>query len=353
MTFLGMDPAAVQRAADALRAQGRELDGMVVQVDALVEQAAFVWPGPDSDRFRETWFDMHRPSLLATAAEVAARSAWLASQVEAQLGVSGMSASDAGPGVCEDPSATTGDLLDLSRAAYNDHGGIPGWDRLSDEELGSLGIDPALLQDPTTGFSACVFRNAEGALVVAYRGTTEWVAVRQSGAGVTVAPGLDLHADVLGSTYLSRQSEQAVALALAVQTAVGTDNVVFTGHSLGGRLAALASIATGAPAETFNAAGMSPSEMMYAHIAGGGTQPSFWQWLGSHDVFSDGNADAAHLGIDTSSITNHSASGDVLSGLQSGSPAPDALGNQHVYVIDGVNPVDSHSLDTLEPYVGD
>ena len=56
----------------------------------------------------------------------------------------------------------------------------------------------------------------------------------------------------------SEQYEEAVALALAVYDAVG-GRVTFTGHSLGGGLASAQALATGAPAVTFNAAGLDPA----------------------------------------------------------------------------------------------
>lgn len=352
MTFVGMDPQEVQRVADGLRARGQELEGLVDQVDASVQHAGAVWPGPDSDAFRDAWFDLHRTALLSAATETLTRAAWLSAQVTEQREVSGPGASGAGPGVCVDPThVSDGELLGLSRAAYADAGDVGDWQRLSDDELRDLGIDPALLNDPASGFAASVFRDADGNLVVAFRGTTEWVEVRRAGADVVIGPGKDLTADAAGATYLSRQGEQAVALALAVQVAAGDGNVVFTGHSLGGRLAALASIATGDRAVTFNAAGPSSSEMMFAHIAGGGESPSGLTWLAAQNPFDDGNADAAYFGIDVGNITNHRADDDPLSALQAHTPVPDAIGHQVVHDINAPDPVAAHSLDILEPFL--
>ncbi len=55
-----------------------------------------------------------------------------------------------------------------------------------------------------------------------------------------------------------------MTLAKGLVQSVGADHVSFTGHSLGGRLAAVSSVATGCPAVTFDAAGVSNSELAVA-----------------------------------------------------------------------------------------
>ncbi|WP_183097780.1 DUF2974 domain-containing protein [Nocardioides pelophilus] len=344
MTFVGMDLVAVQRGATAMAAQGDRLTDLLSQLDGAVANLTVLWPGPDCDAFQTAWFDQHRSSFQAAADELSTRAQWLQRQLEDQAEVSGMTMDQVSALVlepCVEPGDTsTQTLLDLSQAAYPDSGDVGGWHRLSDDELLVLGIDPGMVRDPASGFSASVFRNAEGQIVVAYRGTTEWF------SGFAVGP--DLLADVEGSVYLSQQSEQAVALALALRNAVGVENLTFTGHSLGGRLAAVSSIATGAHADTFNAAGVSPSEMMYAHIAGGGEGPNFFQWLGTHNPLMDDRFDAAVLGIDTSNIVNHQAPNDILGSLQVATPVPDAVGTQQYTPIETLNPIDAHGLDSLD-----
>ncbi|KAA1421553.1 hypothetical protein F0U44_04505 [Nocardioides humilatus] len=344
MTFVGMDLVQVQRGADSMSMQAGELTGLLGQLDGVIANLTALWPGPDCDAFQTTWFEHHRPALLAASDELIQRAEWLMRQIEDQAEVSGMTV-DQVRGIMLAPCLEPGDtsaqtLLQLSQAAYSDSGDVGDWHRLSDEELLALGIDPSLVRDPASGFSASIFQNSDGQIVVAYCGTTEWFD--------GIAPGADLVADAQGSVYLSQQSEQAVALALAIRNQVGVDNVVFTGHSLGGRLAAVSSIATGAHAETYNAAGVSPSEMMYAHIAGGGEGPGFFQWIGTHNPVLPDQYDAAILGIDTSNIVNHQAPNDILGGLQSLTNVEDAAGSQQYTGYDTWNPIEAHSLDSLD-----
>lgn len=108
-----------------------------------------------------------------------------------------------------------------------------------------LTVDPSLLEDKNTGLRAAVYTDGQGHYVVAFAGTTtdNWSDALTDGAQAVGMSGT--------------QYEQATQLARTVQQAAGTGNVAFTGHSLGGGLAATASAATGAPAVTFNAAGVS------------------------------------------------------------------------------------------------
>lgn len=344
MTFVGMDLAAVQRGADSMSMQSGELASLLGQLDGTISNLSALWPGPDCDAFQSTWFERHRPALLAVANELTARAQWVVQQLQDQVDVSGMTMDQVRAialGVCEAPGDTsTQTLLTLSQAAYADTGDVGDWHRLSDEELRAMGIDPSMVRDPASGFSASIFRNSDGDVVVAYRGTERWL------NGWAADP--DALADAEGSLYLSQQSEQAVALSLAVRNQVGVDHVTFTGHSLGGRLAAVSSIATGAHAETYNAAGVSPSEMMYAHIAGGGQGPGFFQWLGTHNPMLPDQYDAAILGIDTSHIVNHAAPDDILGIAQGINGVPDAAGSQQYTGIDTLNPIHAHSTESLD-----
>lgn len=53
-----------------------------------------------------------------------------------------------------------------------------------------------------------------------------------------------------------KQYNQAIDLVTKLSKALGAENLVITGHSLGGGLASASSLATGIKAETFNAAGL-------------------------------------------------------------------------------------------------
>lgn len=128
----------------------------------------------------------------------------------------------------------------------------PGYERVTDAELTALGLDRSMLLDKN-GFIADVFRTPEGGYVVAFGGTT-------------VGPGgamPDVYEDAVGGTTVSPQTRQVLAITEALERSGHSDQVAYTGHSLGGRLAGEAALATGSSAITYNAAGVSPATVDY------------------------------------------------------------------------------------------
>ncbi|MFB8281112.1 hypothetical protein [Nocardia colli] len=121
---------------------------------------------------------------------------------------------------------------------------IDGFIRLDESRLQQAGISSALLTDPKSGFRSGVYQNAEGKTVVSFAGTA----------------GRDIKswkANIFQGTGLSEQQyRQAGRLGKVVKRHFGAD-VVLTGHSLGGGLAATAALKSGAHAVTFNAASVS------------------------------------------------------------------------------------------------
>lgn len=133
-----------------------------------------------------------------------------------------------------------------------------GWSRLEagadgnslvDAQGNRIAIDPGLLSDDRSGFHAEIYQHQDGHYVVAYRGSEvgtersqlmDWVNNAQQGLGMDAT-----------------QYSAAVELAKRAEHVLGEGNVALTGHSLGGGLASAASLATGAPAVTFNASGLS------------------------------------------------------------------------------------------------
>lgn len=127
-----------------------------------------------------------------------------------------------------------------------------GWNRLEpvgdhmvDANGNTIAIDPSLLENEGSGFRAAIYQNQDGQYVVAYAGTDPGQ-MADIGADATQAFGLD-----------TAQYSQATQLARQAERVFGDGNVAFTGHSLGGGLAAAASLATNASGVTFNAAGLS------------------------------------------------------------------------------------------------
>src|SRR3546814_3373202 len=153
-----------------------------------------------------------------------------------------MRISDWSSDVCSSDLQDNYDVADARRGEPSPGTDLPGtWARMDDAAVRAVGIDPALLHDAMTGFDASLYRDASGAVVVAYAGSDEWQDWPHN-----FRQGLGLE-DV--------QYDQAIALADEAKRAFG-DDVILTGQSLGGGLAAAASMANEVPAVTFNAAGV-------------------------------------------------------------------------------------------------
>lgn len=141
------------------------------------------------------------------------------------------------------------ELAQMAQDVYDlDSAGIAGWARLGDAELMAAGIDPAALEDSSTGFRAALYTNGDGDHVLAFAGTDP-TSLRDWAANLGQGLGMD-----------TSQYNQAVALAKDAKLAFG-DDLVITGHSLGGGLASTAAIATDSAAVTFNASGLTDSTL--------------------------------------------------------------------------------------------
>ena len=179
----------------------------------------------------------------------------------------------------------------------------PGWHEVGPAELRKLGIDPALLEDKRTGFHATLFRDDNGRYVLSYEGTN----FHDFGG--------DVITDVKGAVATSPQVHQAIQAATTVKqrlmaNGVTAGNFSLTGHSLGGELAAAGSIATGAKATTFNAAGLSYTSMRLARESA------------VHNGFFTSDLDAR------ARVENYSYSKDPLTNIQKITTTPEAFGKQ-------------------------
>jgi hypothetical protein len=100
------------------------------------------------------------------------------------------------------------------------------------------------------GTDAVLYQNNNtGAYILAYRGTQS---LSDAGTDIYNGAGGD-----------STRYQAAANIAQEVQAQYG-NNVILAGHSLGGGEAALASVATGLSANTFNAAGVDPTAYGYS-----------------------------------------------------------------------------------------
>jgi len=136
-------------------------------------------------------------------------------------------------------------MAGLSTAVYK-QGNIPGYERLSDEELmETFGLDNNTLNNTNSGFKAAIYKSTLGQeppYTVAYAGTedgTDWKTNFIQGVGGK-----------------SEQHKRAMSVANAMNQELGPDGFAITGHSLGGGLANAANAVTGAQTTTFNAAGV-------------------------------------------------------------------------------------------------
>jgi len=211
------------------------------------------------------------------------------------------------PSFADEVRGQSGKSIDLTMARimadlYDETYGRPtgnavdGFSRLSDDQLRKAGIDPGVLDDTRTGFKARIYGDAEGRIVLAYSGTDEgkdWLVNFGQGLG-----------------FETVHYNQAMALARQAKVAFG-DDVVMTGHSLGGGLAAAAAVATDIPAVTFNAAGVHDKTM--ARI---GLDP-------------DAAAQEAENGL----IRRYAVKNEIITELQERTPImrslmPDAIGHK-------------------------
>lgn len=161
------------------------------------------------------------------------------------------------PGKQEPLKQAYKDMTDalISKDVYNDksiNGALPpGVSRVDDpQELAKLGLKQSDLQDPKSGLFSAVYHDKNtNTYIIANRGTSKG------------KDAIDDYAQAEGFTGLATQYKNAVAVAMKVKDAQAkgsfSGNVEFTGHSLGGGLAAAQALRTGLPAETFDAAGLS------------------------------------------------------------------------------------------------
>jgi uncharacterized Zn-binding protein involved in type VI secretion len=181
----------------------------------------------------------------------------------------------------------------LAQSVYQTEGAPEGWTRLSQDQLPDS-LKGAVLRDDSTGFYSDIYRSEiDGSYRLVFRGTEpstwqDWVKGNSQGTNIK-AP----------------QYTQAVDLSKQVAAEYG-GNLGIAGHSLGGGLASVGSLATGVPANTFNAAGVAPATY-------------YWYGLDS--------SQANNL------IDSYKVDGDILTKLQQDSliswGMPNAIGTNH------------------------
>lgn len=224
----------------------------------------------------------------------------------AQSGAPSIQAAAARASFADEVRGTAPQQIDLTLAKvmrdvydYDNNGrqdGVNGWKPLGHDELRRVGIDPTLMKNESSGFFAVIYGDGQGRHVLAYSGTDEpkdWTANLGQGLG-----------------FETSQYNQAIALATQAKVAFGNDMVI-TGHSLGGGLAAAAAVVTDTPAVTYNAAGV--HDRTYERIGL--------------------NADAVKNEAEKGLIRRYAVQNDILTELQEHKPIirhimPDAVGHK-------------------------
>ncbi|GEM_PF-4987788 len=258
----GADVEALSESVSLLHEYGNRIRMSRAATDAVFIQLATHWSGNDQRSLSNQWNRSYGPALedcrrlvvelaQTVAANAAEQRATSNSVADAEGGFThALSAQGGwhGEGTSSDKvtdARNASALLAFAADAYGDSKGqLPtGWTPVPDEELSSLGLSPTDLVG-SDGFRAAVYRDADGHVVMAFAGTdpTSWKDWKTD-----VAQGVGL---------FPSQYEKAIRMSMTVAAHIGPDNLVLTGHSLGGGLAAAASLATGASAMTFNAAGV-------------------------------------------------------------------------------------------------
>lgn len=116
-----------------------------------------------------------------------------------------------------------------------------GWTRIREQELKSKNIAPPLLHNEKSGFDAAFYRGPDGQVVLAFCGTDQGKDWPQN-----LGQGIGLQ---------TKQYKNAIELTESALAAYG-ENLLLTGHSLGGGLAAAAGVINNTPAVTYNSAGV-------------------------------------------------------------------------------------------------
>jgi len=341
-----MDADTVEAVGRQLTAKGQSLTAMVRTIDGLINSANAHWWGQGERQFVDQWRNVHRKALLraAQAVEGLGRSAGNNAAEQRRKSSSAGHLTAASPVSSSAPRATTeygtnhGTWREgwaLAQAAYLDGKIPPGYAEVSAADLKRLGLSPSDLDDAKSGFAAKVLVDREGHFVISYRGTEGLLNAK------------DVGADLTGASYLSSQTEKAVYLAKVLRDAAGADNVRAVGHSLGGRLAAVAAVGAGIHSETFNAAGVSNAELTYAMVLRG-DDPGLLGYAASGLAVGP-VADVRHEAAVSGLIVNHVTTTDPLTAVQEFvkvndvlDPVPNAMGAMHPHL--SLRPFD-HSFE--------
>jgi hypothetical protein len=233
----------------------------------------------------------------------------------------------------------------LAKDVYNDVPSPPaGYRAASDADLARLGLTPEMLEQPgESSFRARVYVSGEAGqehYTVVFRGSQagdDWKSNAQQGLGFN-------------------SEHYANALEIGKKLARTDADVSLVGHSLGGGLAAEAAIASGRPADTFNAAGLHQNTIEKAQAVAqandrGASSINNYRVPGEILTTLQEGGDRA-IGAGLGSLITGGIGGGIVGGAVT--DLPEAYGAQHnlpnvrpegAHWWDSINPIDRHSMD--------
>lgn len=346
MTFSGMDVDRVDEIAALLDVQVKAIAGVVGVVNGAVSALGDVWHGDDVAAFHALWHSVRRPQVESAHGQMSAWITTLRAQVAQQRETSASSGHRTDVAVGPEtsrvalPASASGSVHDkqwvlvmaqLARAAYGKPGAVPS----------GFSLVKTVDRQDGLGESIYGYTKADGTpgYVIAFRGSDSIVKHASS--------------DWLHNNLTDRLGVGASQYKEAVDDAQqflrehpGAD-VTFTGHSLGGGLAEVASVATGHHAVAFNAAEPGYSDLYYAIH---GTYPSRVAFLENQEL-------GLHwLALDTSAITSFRTPDDPLTGVEGALDGrPSGLGTSHTldYTHPQINPLAAHGIDDVIASIAD
>lgn len=218
----------------------------------------------------------------------------------------------------------------LSRCSYleKDCTLPPKWKSLTHDDLRKLDLDPNLFRDDNSGFHAKLFYNENtGEYVLGFEGTSKIYNIRDWWNGN--------FPQALGIAPV--QYDLAVQLALSVDDnkKIDSEKLSFTGHSLGGGLATMASMVTGREAVTFNSSGLRKTSLLNnlalerSHIVGTKNGKFHFEIEGLKETINGLNTIDNNWDSRNDLITAYFVQGDELTDIQESSLLlKDAIGTQ-------------------------
>lgn len=220
------------------------------------------------------------------------------------------------------------EYIDINQHVYDPNAELPeGVTEITDpDQLSELGLTPEMLDDPANGLHANVYETEDGRIIVGFEGTD-------------FGSQADLIEIGTGGVGVSPQTRSAIEIAQALERSGRGGDVVYTGHSLGGRLATIASMTTGQPAVNFNPAGVSPATVDYIAASNGESSDQLMDRMNEQNRYYYSQQDPLQLLQEDTPITEQ-----VM---------PDAVGTGHdIDTGDDPYSVDAHGLDSLEEHWG-